>query len=49
MKEEDLNKIECLIGYIEYWCVNNTRKSPPSELPLVLEEAKEWFEGIQRD
>lgn len=43
MNDDDIEKIECLIGYLEYWCKNGTPKLPPQELPAIIEEAKQWL------
>ena len=43
MNDDDIEKIECLIGYLEYWCKNGTPKLPPQELPAIIEEAEQWL------
>lgn len=46
MDKDCIDKIECLIGYLEKW----HRTDPmnvPSELPEVIQEANEWIESLK--
>jgi len=47
MEEDDVNKIECLIGYLEYWNRDSSMKFPPQELNAILEDANEWLNAIK--
>jgi len=44
MKQDDIDKIETLIGYLEYYVQLD---SVPDELPCVIIEAKEWVNDLK--
>ncbi len=47
VKNEDvLNKMNCLIGYLERWC-KNPQSYPPVELESVINEATEYLKFIE--
>lgn len=48
VKNEDmLNKMNCLIGYLEQWC-KNPQSYPPVELESVINEATEYLESREQ-
>ena len=47
MNKDDIDKIETLIGYLEYFTNIVTPGIVPNELPAVIIEAKEWMNDIK--
>jgi hypothetical protein len=47
LTKESIDKIETLIGYLEYFNEAVTPEVQPSELSDVIKEAKEWIEELK--
>lgn len=52
MNKENIDKIECLIGYLKYlqkekWCLR-CGFIIPQELPFIIEQAEVWVEELKQ-
>jgi hypothetical protein len=48
MNKDDIDKVETLIGYLEYCYKQLLFDRTPDELKSVIDEAKEWIEEIKK-
>lgn len=48
MTQEDIDKIETLIGYLKYFDKDVLPKMRPSELAHVIKEAEEWINDLKK-
>jgi hypothetical protein len=48
MKQEDIDKIETLIGYLKYFYDNSTPLTHIDELSDVIKEANEWVNDLKQ-
>ena len=49
MKQDEINKVETLIGYLEYFCGKRTTlENASDEILKVIQEAREWIDSEKK-